>query len=272
MKVIRIIFLLIFLCLFPFYLFSKSEGGHSADMGNIFPFDQRYFNVGKQNEAVLNFFNAVNAYLDKPNGENTGKPHFMYDPKFSRMTMANHRIWFHWGFGFKNARKFVPLVEIVNREIQKGNLLASDEEFFWLELKKETARRDKELINLTADLFGYDHIGSISSLQREQLNAFVTVAYSIHIIGDHTTVENYVIQNYYDVIDELYEAFEKLAGKSYNNRSKYQKLLTQLKPYEDRPERFLVGLQRYFSDFLLSLDGPMYDYKKKFTEKGYVLK
>jgi len=190
------------------------------------------------------------------------------------MKFANHRIWYHWGFGFGNARTFSPLTRIVQENIEHGRLKAEDESEFWYVLQQETARRARDLMNYASEVFGYPPVSerqdSVSSgLQREQLNAFVTILYSSHLLGDHTTEETSIIESKDKIVDDIFKSIDNLAGKSPNNKELAKRLKRQLEPYKKDGHEMLEALAKYFPTFFLSLEGPNYNYRSHFEKMGY---
>lgn len=259
--------LLVFCALFPILTFALSGKEHARDMKRIYPFVDC-----ASNSKVIDFYTHVNKYIDSPNDRNTGKPNPIKNhPKFSKIKFGNHRIWYHWGFN-KDPQKFAPLVDALNNSITDHVISETDVEEFWTLLKKDIGKRNRSLMNNAADIFGYQSIGAISSLQRGQVNAFVTILYSIHLLGDHQGIITDVMSDLNGVYGDIYNAIDNLAGRSIANIIKARKLKRDLRTEQRDSKRYLDRLEQTFSPFLLSLDGPMYNYKEKFEKLGYKLK
>lgn len=258
----------IFILLFPTLIFGFSGEHHVRDMKRIFPFVDCH-----SNEKIIAFYSLVNNYLDSPNDRNTGKPDPIKDhPKFNNMKFGNHRIWYHWGFN-TDPKKFVPLVNVVNSNIENGIISESDLEEFWDCLINDVRKRNRYLMNRAAKIFGYGSLGTISQSQRRQLNAFVTILYSIHLLGDHQTIITDVMFDLKGVYGDIFNAIDDLAGR--RNRAnvlKARKLKKEFRIVQHDPKIFLDKMEEEFTPFLLALDGPLYNYKEKFEKLGYKLK
>ena len=249
---------------------------HATDMYRIFPFDSV-----PQNKEVLRYYRLVNSYLDnpytqpgeRPSRDNPKRPKCIADhPKFSQIHwQGKHRIWFHWGFN-TDPRQFAPIINSLNAAIVDGVIQKSDLPEFWDLMNVEISKRNRALMNEGAKVFGFGELGTISVAQRRQLNGLVTVLYSIHILGDHQTVDRNDICPLNRVYADIYSAIDNIAGKDAANYAKAKTLKQQLKPYQQNPKSFLDAMERLFSPFLLSLSSPGYDYKSKWTAMGLKLK
>lgn len=242
---------------------------------------QKIYPFAKSNKQIIAYYNLINDYIDHPyielgksvemKGANERPRSIALHPKFSKMSFSNHRIWYHWGFN-TNPRKYTPLVEIVNKNIAEGKLSPSDVDEFWNLINKDRGERNRKLMNETTKIFGYPDIRSISSIQREQVNAFVTILYSIHLLGDHQTSKVDVISDLEAIYRDIYNAIDNLGGKDKKNRTKAKEIKSKLRITENDPKLFLDKMEKEFSPFLLSLDGSLYNYKAKFEKMGYKLK
>ena len=245
---------------------------HTADMKRIFPF------VGNntRNKDIIDFYYTVNAFIDyrsfPSNERKVGRPLCIAEhPKFGKMKFANHRIWFHWGFN-KDPKKFDPLARLVDQNIERGVIRESDRAEFWQVLMQEVSKRNRYLMNEWSKILGYEGLGNMSAAMRAQSNAFVTMLYSIHLIGDHQTKLTDIMLNINSVYGDVYNAIDNLAGRSRDNRNKANRLKTVLRRAQDDPGKFLDVLEQEFTPFLYSLEGGIYDYKKRFEGLGYILK
>jgi|GEM_PF-1185220 len=248
----------------------KGANSHTSDMLQVYPF--------QYDQRIYDFYVAVSYYLDHPNGDTQSqKPRFLKDdPRFRRMTFRNHRIWYHWGFNRTDTnrlRTFGPLSETVRQNIEKGKLAKKNEDAFWAALQQDVSRRNRELMNKTARLFGYGEIGSISSQQRSQLNGFVSLLYDIHILGDYTTTEKSLLLPVHDLYSDIEQAIRNIAGTSYSdNRTEGEKLIRLLRSHQATTDDYLATLKSSFANFMLRLKGGLYDYKSKFERQGFTMK
>lgn len=251
--------------------FGKED--HVADMRRIFPF----IPFDPANKKIEDFYYLVNSYIDYTNfpstkGGQVGMPLCIKnDPKLKNMRFANHRVWFHWGFN-KNPRIFQPLVDRVEYNVKYGLISEDDREYFWYVLNKEIRKRNRLLMDKWAKISGYNGLVGLMASQRAQSNAFVTLLYSIHILGDHQTSETSVIIDKRSLYGDIYNAIDNLAGKSVSNRQKAKSLKNKLRLVQGNPKAFLDKMEKEFTPFLYSLEGVGYNYKKKFSSLGYKLK
>lgn len=251
-----------FCCIFP--TSAKQGWQHREDMRAVFPFADH---CKEANEL----YDAVNAYLDYGDMETKkpSNPQFIrIYPEFQRTKWANHRVWFHWGFN-GNYKSFQPLLDLIESNIDNGYLREEDLPLFWDELDEEISERNNRMIEHAANFMGYKSIFGLSKQMRDQCNALVTILYDIHLLGDWSTEETTVIASKEYIYKELYEAIKKIAGGNENNKNKANKLIKQLKINESNLDAFMDVLKNEFTPFLLSLNGGIYDYRKKFSQLNY---
>ncbi len=272
-----LLFCFVFVCTGAF---SKDERGHTSDMWRIFPFEQG----DPKNKEIEKFYKMVHNYIDHPyivdldqKAEKRGAneaPSFIYEnAEFKNMTLDNHRIWYHWGFN-KKLENYEPLVLYIKNEIKNGGLLEEDEDKFWCCLKQHQSKRNKFLMDRWLKISGYGGISRVFNSQRKQANAFVTLLYCIHILGDHLQVQTDIIMDRKALYGEIYTAITNLAGKDESNLKKAKALREKLRLVQSDPKQFLDKLEKEFTPFLYSLKGggKQYDYKAKFEGLGYKMK
>lgn len=250
-------------------IYGHSNEKHASDMWKVFPFVNC-----PQNIKIQKFYYLMNAYIDYktfPSAEHcVGTPQCIVD-NFPRCKFDNHRIWFHWGFN-TDPKLFTPLVELVRSNILKGNMKESELDKFWYILEQERRKRNKYLMDQWSRISGYIGLTSLMHYQRKQSNAFVTLLYSIHILGDHQTSCTSIMANKTMIYGDIYNALDNLAGKSSGNYTKAKLLKNKLKLAQSDPSRFLYILEKEFTPFIYSLNGIGYDYKLRFQRLGYILK
>lgn len=269
---------LLFFILFLFPLLSHAHSGaeHLADMKRVMPFEDV-----EQNRRVFKFFRLMNAYIDRP-GQELGtkfdreaykRPAFIAEhPKFGNIRWeGKHRIWHHWGFN-TDPRQFPPLVNSLNTAIEQGVITKDDLPEFWRMMTDEIARRNRFLLSQGANALGFGQPGSISAQQRRQLNGWVTIIYSVHILGDYQTDDIAVLAPLGRVYADINNAIDNLAGKEPKNTEKAKALKASLKKWQGNPAKYLDALGTGFTPFVLALRGEGYDYKARFEKMGYVMK
>jgi hypothetical protein len=74
------------------------------------------------------------------------------------------------------------------------------------------------------------------------------------------------------VYGDIYNAIDNLAGRNRTNVSKARELKKELRTVQHDPIVYLNKMEQLFTPFLLTLDGPLYNYKEKFEKLGYKLK
>lgn len=271
----RILWCLI-IFLYPLLTFSKSGNEHIYDMYLVYPFESNTGRIG-------DFYKAVQAALDYQvfeypfNDKRVGNPLFLQKPPFEKTKWGNHRIWYHWGFNKFN-KSYIqdpsnPLGAAVKRNIDEKRMSEKDISQFYYELQEENRKRNMALMKYAATVLGYS-ANNWSSAMRRQINAFVTIPYSVHLLGDHfpDQSETSVISPLYHIVSDVYNAIIDLAGSDPNNYNKAKDMIHKLKAHENNPVSFLKTLQVHFPRYILSLQGGIYDYKRKFTNMGYKLK
>ena len=263
---VRLIISTFLISLIPYVAYGHGKETHTADMRRVFPFVP----YDPRNKEIERFYYLVNAYIDYPDFPNgkagTGTPQFIRNhPKFGKLTYHNHRGWFHWGFN-KDPRKFAPLSAVIDNYVNNGILTETDREEFWYLVHEEVRKRNKYLMDKWAKISGYQGIKMVMTSQRRQANGFVTLLYSVHLLGDHQTSEVSVIIDRKSLYGDIYNAIDNLAGNSYENRSKAKSLKNKLRLVQGNPKAFLDKMEKEFTPFLYSLKGPGYDYRLKFNK------
>lgn len=262
---------------------AKMGDEHYEDMLDIFPFLQ-----DSRNQKVIDLYYTINSYLDEPNWEEDyyKRPAFVCNDYFFKdLSWGNHRIWFHWGLSDPRypshslAKTFSPLQRVVNDKL----MLQKDRGRFWDALYLEEHSRLQTIWNKAVIAFGYDP-ASIYDLQREQIWAFATVLYSIHILGDLTTKEYKIVRSEEDVRKDIYSAIRTIGG--YKNKRIAEELISFLEieaPISSAAkgttsasaQKLLTALKdkkKGFSQFVLSCRGFGYNYTERFKESLLVVK
>ena len=268
----RHVYIFLISLLIPFLCVAKSGQEHINDMIDVYP-----FKVNK-GDRIYHFFECVNAAIDygefnpQQQIKTPKKPTFLKQPPFQNTTWANHRIWYHWGFN-ANVRLFAPLTALVEKNIANGSMRKEDTELFYSNLYKEIGKRNNELMRQAASVLGYPANGW-SSAMRDQINAFVSIPYAVHLLGDrfeqYTTTS--VMQPMEDIIKSVYRAIDNLAGKELENIQNAKRIKNELARSTDTPEEFLNAMKRLIPEYMLSLRGGIYDINKKCQQLSYNIK
>jgi len=259
--------------------FGHGWAHHVGDMKAVYPFDEAHAAENKAFFDLCWWVNATIDYLYESNGTlsySQSNPTFLrdLDPTQSGfyygLSYGNHRIWFHWGFN-GNPRRYAPLAGRVSEMVNSGTLTGEQAEILWQMIAKEQSRRNQRLMSRCADLFGYSQ--AMSAAQRAQVNGFVSILYDIHLLGDMETSEKDAIDAA-SLYEDIYASIYRLAGRTWSNYQSARRLVNRLKRVEDRmnPTPFLRELKKSFTPFLLGLSGGVYDYRKTFEKRGFVLK
>lgn len=263
---------------------SAAKGGreHIQDMIDVYPFKVQ------PGDAIYTFFECVQAAIDysefsesfNPETQkpiSSKKPSFLYKCPFKNTKWGNHRIWYHWGFN-ADVRLFSPLTLMVNENIAKGLMREEDRDLFYQCLYQEIGKRNKELMRWAAKVLGYPSTGW-SGAMREQLNAFVAIPYAVHLIGDRFKEYSVtsVVQPMDDIVKSVYNAIDDLAGSGNSpeiraNKQKAMMLKKELSRHTATPEDFLAALKTNLPQYMLSLQGELYDFNKKSKRLGYKVK
>lgn len=111
--------------------------------------------------------------------------HKQLEEKYPNLKLAGpnyHRLLFHWGY------QAAPWSSALERHIRKYcrdyNLNADDIIIsIKNDVKNEQKRRNREMNEVTENVFGFAHGGRDASYA----NFFITMAYNIHLLGDQQT-------------------------------------------------------------------------------------
>lgn len=262
---------------------AKSGYEHLGDMLDIFPFLQE-----SSNDKVIDLYYSINSYLDEPNWDEEyyKRPAFVCnDNLFNAISWGNHRIWFHWGLSDPRypirslAKTFHPLQQVVNDRFMQQK----DRDRFWDALYLEEHSRLQTIWEKAVVAFGYEPL-SVQDMQREQIWAFTTILYDIHILGDLTTTEYKIVRSEDDVRKDIYAAIRTIGG--YINKRIAEELITFLEkeaPISNSAkgtpsasaQKLLDALKdkkKGFSQFVLSCRGFGYNYIERFKESRLVVK
>ncbi|MGL4332444.1 MAG: hypothetical protein ACRCSR_06580 [Bacteroidales bacterium] len=196
MKKLSLFFILISL---SFSLFSKSfgrgkAGGHEADAYSVMPFSR--------SDVVSDWFEVIHKTIDFP--YNTYFPGLRDAPhqNFS-WGKYGHRLFFHWGF---NTQPWSPQLEE-----QAGKCGWSEQtlQSFKEKIRTEQARRNRQVMERTASTLGF----GMSGRERDYSNAFASIVYNSHLLGDYSTTKTAMLQDVNSIITDIQTAlFNKLQG------------------------------------------------------------
>ena len=263
MKIRKLNFIYIVICILftPWQSYAMGKVVHKNDMIKVYSF------LPQDSPRVQRFFDAIHAAIDYAVFDKvefsggTGNPPFVKKPPFERTVWANHRIWFHWGYN-TDPQKYTPLTECINNNISRGLMLEEHRSLFYSLLKDEISRRDKILQDITANLLGYN-ISILSKSMKSQINAFITIPYAVHLLRDRTTVEVNIVLPMNDIASSVYTAIRNLAGNVEQNIKKGNTVIKKLKQAQNNPIQFLEAMQELIPDYIMSLEGGIYDIKSK---------
>jgi len=207
-----LILLLLFIPIFSLSAKSFAKGektGHEADAYSVFPFER--------SNSISDWFEAVHKTIDYPyNAYFKG----LRDAPHTNFSWGSygHRLFFHWGF---NGRPWTPQIQ------ERVDLCGWDKQTIGLFQKKlidEQARRNKIIMTATSEAL---HLGMSGQL-REYSNAFASILYDTHLLGDYTTTRIEPLLNLNAIIDDIKTAlFRKLKGG--NEALRINKLLENTK-------------------------------------------
>lgn len=229
--------------------FGKGEKyGHETDAYSVFPFERSI--------EITNWFEAVHKTIDYPyNAYFKGARDFPHQ-KFSWGSYG-HRLFFHWGF---NGRPWTPQIQ------ERVELCKWDNktiEAFKNKLIAEQARRNKIIMTETSKALKLGMSGHL----RDYTNAFASLLYDTHLLGDYTTTKIEPLLDLNLVIDDIKSAlYRKLKGGK--QALQINKTLDSYKiKYIDprvRAAKVLELMQKEVPSLILSVQ---YGYFKKHFEK-----
>ncbi len=248
-------FLLLLLFIPIYSLSAKSfaigeKTGHEADAYSVFPFER--------SKPISNWFEAVHKTIDYPyNAYFKG----LRDAPHQNFSWGSygHRLFFHWGF---NGRPWTPQIQ------ERVDLCGWDRQTidqFQKKLIDEQARRNKIILTATSEAL---HLGMSGQL-REYTNAFASILYDTHLLGDYTTTRIEPLLNLNAVIDDIETAlYRKLRGG--NEALRINKLLENTKKQYPNPRiraaKVLQLMQKEVPSLILSAQDGFF--KRHFKEWG----
>lgn len=264
MKNRKLNFIYIVICILftPCQSYAMPKVVHKNDMIKVYSF------LPQDSPRVQRFFDAIHAAIDyavfdkvKFSG-GTGNPPFVNAPPFKGTRWPNHRIWFHWGYN-TDPRKYTPLTECINNNISRGLMLEEHRSLFYSLLEKEISYRNTALQDITSNLLGYDSRIIPSKPITSQINAFIAIPYAVHLLRDRTTVEVNMVLPMNDIASSVYTAIRNLAGNVEHNIKKGNTVIKKLRQAQNNPIQFLEAMQELIPDYIMSLEGGIYDIKSK---------
>ncbi len=297
MIVIRQILFLV-LCCFVCLAFSKMKNEHVNDMWLVFPFQESEKNG--VNKKIHEFFLDVHSYLDycdyplKKNNDSdrrhscnnlcellaTQSCHIT----IGNVSKGNHRIFYHWGWtpyvkDMKNDHHYKSLKNYVIRSCDDD---ASCVDKFFDKFKDIKKKRDSHLQDQYAGLLGKNKFSLLSRRDQEQGNAFIAIAYIVHILGDYTTNQgNDKTQEFDSVVDDIKQSLIALAPErkaAINDfiakleKKAYSGSIGQFRASSSSElgENTLNFLKNNFTNFLYATKSE--NYLKKFESFNYKMK
>lgn len=246
---IRAILLVVVLSL-PLVSMAKGGSQHVNDMKSVFPFAN-----------MDRLYRFITDEID--NGGK--KPDFLYtNQKFSNLKWENHRIWYHWGFYSDPLDNEYLKKDCIDYFVEHRMISESERILLEEKIRTDWSAKRQRMLKEGGLKLKY-------SSSSKQLEAFVAIMYSIHILGDYTTDRTYLLCPKQTLYENIYRSLEVIAGGSAFNRAQFNKLKRYLKSKENKPDNYLNALadkENGFSQFLMGLKGGIYDYKKCFERKG----
>ncbi len=233
-------------------LYPKSFGkgkpdGHEADAYSVMPF--------ARSTAITEWFETIHKTIDFP-----------YNTYFDGLRDAphqnfswgkyGHRLFFHWGF---NTVPWSPqLQEMADRCNWKPATLNSFKE----KITKEQARRNRLVMEKTAATLGF----AMGGKEREYSNAFASIIYNTHLLGDYSTTKTAMLQDVNTIIADIQTSlFNKLQGgeKAKVLNSKLERIKKGNKDGVTKANETLALLQKELPTFILTIQDGYF--KKQFS-------
>jgi hypothetical protein len=255
-KASYLLFLLTVLCLnASAKSFLKGKpGGHEADAYAILPFER--------SAQITDWFETIHKTIDFPYNcyfeglRNPPHQHFSWGS-------YGHRLFFHWGFNGK------PWSALVEERVLECHWDAQTVTLFKQKLIDEQARRNRLVMEKTSQTL---HLGMSGKL-RGYTNAFASLVYDTHILGDYTTTKQAPLQELNVVINDIQTAlYNKLQGGE--EALRVNKLLENTKrQYSDPKTRALKVfeiMKKEVPGVILKAQGGYF--KKHFEQYGITMK
>ncbi len=277
------------------YLFAHGKNHHVNDMWDVFPFSTQERNGA--NKKANDFFEDVHSYIDYceyplPTDADYDRTHFCHNLcellsnenecplEAKSISFGDHRMFYHWGWvpgsDLEKNRHYKALRE--NVSIACSNNRDCEKRFFDM-LTDQKRKRDKHLRDQYAVFIGKNNFENLSKREQKEGDAFISVLYAVHILGDYTTVQgDKHTQTFKSLINDLDKAFSTLAGgrTSLANNLTTKITLATTSTSSDPNDFFSIHqkgqialriLKEEFKDFLYECG-----YKKKFKDLNYKLK
>lgn len=290
----RILFriIVLVLCCFICSSFSKMKEEHVNDMWSVFPF--RVDEKNKANQKVNDFFVDVHSYLDycdyplkvNDNSDRRRSCNNLCELIQSEscpfgaknVSKGEHRIFYHWGWipevkYVQDDSHFEYLDYLVKSSCNGENTCI---EAFWDSFNKVKQKRDQHLQDQYAVLLGKNKFSQLSKRDQKIGNAFIRIAYTVHVLGDYTTNQgNDKTQEFSSILEDIKAALTDLSP---SDRASVNDFICELRTVADSNpadskeigEKSLRLLSAYFTHFLYK--SKSVDYKRMFKNLGYKLK
>lgn len=264
------------------FAFGKGVSGHSDDMWTIFPFD--YSMHDAENYNIQEFYKDVSAFIDyceypalikdgdTKRRECSRMQELFKDSKYkdidANCKWDNHRIWFHWGF-YNTSRDSKELQQRISRTNCKTAMKVAN-----VDVRKDIdalfEKRKKHLMKQWDITFSTPKCQSIS---REKKEAFVSLLYSIHILGDYTKKQLAELQPIYDLYKNIRKDILTIGDNSAVATNFLYQIGLKRTDSNDNPSvtELLNNLSKDFTPFLYELEKEGKGYITAFGEK-YKLK
>lgn len=270
-----------FFCILLFavsFAFSKDKGGHSNDMWSIFPFDK---SAHAENYNIQEFYKDINSFIDycaypaptendaTYRWECSSLQELLKDSRYKDIDYncrwGNHRIWFHWGF-FNSSKDSKEVNQKINRSSCQQAIKAAS-----IDVNKEMdllfEKRKRHLMKQWDAVFGTPKCQSMSRKKKE---AFVSLLYSIHILGDYTNIQLAELQPKFDLYKSIRNDILTIGDHSAMAKKFLEKIGLESLRTPSAAE-LLDNLSKEFTPFLYDLATEGKNYISAFGEK-YKLK
>lgn len=290
--------LMVLLCCSICSAFSKKRDEHVDDMWSVLPFQKEEKNGA--NRKIYEFFLDVHSYLDycdyplKKNNDSDRRHScnnlcdllttYSCPLSTGNVSKGEHRIFYHWGWtpyvkNMKADLHYKSLKRYVERSCDNDYSCVDK---FFNGFKKVKEKRDSHLQDQYAGLLGKGKFSQLSLKEQEQGNAFIAIAYTVHILGDYTTNQGYdKTQEFNSIVEDIEQALIalaperkaaindfifKLTSKAYSNSIGQSRASTS----KELGENTLDFLKNNFTPFLYETKSE--NYLKKFESFGYRMK
>lgn len=249
-------------CLALNYAGSNGQRGHREDFASVFPFvwTKELDAWGKSVTDNLDRF--ANNAVDEYGGKSTYR---YWKEEFGlKCSFGDHRYFFHWGY--QRNPWSDELLRFLPEEVKSDSMRLSE---FKAAVRKEQQRRNRLTNAATERVLGF----GASGVQARYANAFVTILYDVHILGDYETADTDGLAPVAAIVAELTTSIRNIdQTRASALTNKLRQIGNAKEPEAEKAAKVLQCLREDLPHFIYEADDGRVNMRRHFEQLRFKFK